>query len=47
MYLKVVSAATFSKNIFFVSEDTFAKMHHHYFQTRQKSIKISVSGIRV
>ena len=25
MYLKLISAATFSKKVFFVSEDTFAK----------------------
>ena len=25
LYLKLISAATFSKKVFFVSEDTFAK----------------------
>ena len=43
LYLKLKSAATFSKKVFFVSEDTFAKKYYRYFQIRQKSIKVSVS----
>ena len=43
LYLKVVSAATFSKKYFLYLKIHLQKVYYQYFQIRQKSIKISVS----